>query len=67
MGKTLLDLFSSSRPDAQVYCINRGKIYWYLFQINSQEQRSPSLSQVRTLLCGQKGTQGLNNDDQVPE
>jgi len=29
MGKTLLDMLEKLKPQAQVYCINRGKIYWY--------------------------------------
>ena len=31
MGKTLLDMIEVLKPHAQVYCINRGKIYWYHF------------------------------------
>jgi hypothetical protein len=30
MGKTLLDTLSKGRPQAEIYCINRGKIYWYI-------------------------------------
>jgi hypothetical protein len=28
MGKTLLDELELNKPEYQVYCINRGKIYW---------------------------------------
>lgn len=31
MGKTFVDLLTSSVPSAQIYLINRGKVYWYKF------------------------------------
>ncbi len=41
MGKTLLDLLKVMKPQAQVYCINRGKIYWYVnFYIGIMKQGS---------------------------
>lgn len=34
MGKTLLDLLGVSKDIYEVYCLNRGKIYWYKIYLN---------------------------------
>lgn len=66
MGKTLLDFLAIEKPHAQVYCINRGKIYWYNLSY-SQEQRGQKTPRIPTLHSRQKIAQRFPPYGQVPQ